>query len=99
MDAYMDPDENQPFDMDFDPHIETLVHEVIYHLINALSHQDMTIGELAIKDAEEVGQAVFIAALEHGGVKPHDFRQFSACYRQALLVSTGKTNLLMEEWS
>ncbi len=88
-----------PHNIEIEPHIEAAVHEVIGHLINALSLQGMTLAELTIHDAEEVGTEVFHAYVAHGALDTSDFRQFSLCYRQSLLMSTATTNEFANDWA
>ena len=95
----MNPDDDSPVDLGTKPEIESLVHDLMYHLVQSLSLQEMTLGQLFIKDAEQVGSEVFDAYIRAGVLTTEDYPAFKACYRQALLVGVGKANSLTEEWS
>ena len=91
-------DPMNPFDLMTKPEVEAAVADLINHLVHALSMQDMTISEMSIKDAEEVGMEVFKAHVKHGRLERSDYREFSACYRQALLMSTNTTSDFSTDW-
>lgn len=92
-------DPMNPFDLMTRPEVEAAVTDLINHLVHALSIQGMTISEMSIKDAEEVGMEVFQAHVTHGRLQQSDYREFSACYRQALLMSTNTTSHFANDWA
>jgi hypothetical protein len=87
-----------PFDLETSPEVEAAVRDLINHLVHAMSQQGMTLAELTVKDAEEVGQEVFLAHVQHGTLESKDISEFGACYRQALLMSTVTTNNFANDW-
>ena len=91
-------DDMTPFNIEIEPRIQDAVQDLISHLVNSLSLQGMTISDMTIQDAEEVGIEVFKAHVAHGVLVEEDLRNYSLCYRQALLMSAGEMKQFTTDW-